>query len=221
MRALWGDLLDRAERGELWDNGTALAPFDLNVRVMKLLYDPKWARLGEFLRGLSESEAGTQGLAAAGAERQPQGKPEPALEANPFEVFCQDWSLPVRDYEDYARKLRRVTRIAPDMKYPRALMSVSACLGTPEPDNPQHRLKVRKSRPILLSNSLHDPASGYSWATKVADQLGDNAILHTYRGWGHGTYSSSPCAQKVIDDYLISLKVPAREASCPAVDPRG
>ncbi|MER7344621.1 alpha/beta hydrolase [Streptomyces aurantiacus] len=217
VRALWANLLDRAERGELWHNGTVLAPFDLNVLVMKRLYDPEWARLAKFLQELSESKAGTERVVAEGDG----GKPEPALGANPFEIFCQDWSLPVRDYEDYARELRRVAKIAPDMKYPRALMSLSACLGAPAPDNPQHRLKVRNSRPILLTNSLHDPATGYDWATNVAGQLGRNAVLHTYQGWGHGTYSSSPCAQKTVDDYLISLKVPARGASCPAVEPTG
>ncbi|MFE0172231.1 alpha/beta hydrolase [Streptomyces sp. NPDC059002] len=220
VRALWADLLDRVERGELWDNGTALAPFDLNVMVMKLLYDPEWAKLGDLLQRLSGSGAGTERTTAA-ADGNPRNTAEPALGDNPFEVFCQDWALPVSNYQDYARELRRIARIAPDMKYPRALMSVSACLGAPEPDNPQHRLKVRNSRPILLTNSVHDPASGYNWATNVAEQLGNSAVLHTYRGWGHGTYSSSPCAQQVIDDYLISLKVPARGASCPAVEPTG
>jgi hypothetical protein len=47
------------------------------------------------------------------------------------------------------------------------------------------------------------------------------AVLHTYEGWGHGTYNSSPCVQEAVDDHLISLKVPADETSCPAVDPAG
>ncbi|MFD6280928.1 alpha/beta fold hydrolase [Streptomyces sp. NPDC060209] len=216
VRAYWGDLLDRAERGELSDNGTVLPPFDLNVMVMKRLYDPAWARLGDYLRGLKESRPGA--IQASGTT---EDGPELALGTNPFEIFCQDWSLPVRGYQGYAHELRRISRIAPDMKYPRALMSVSACLGAPEPDNPQHRLKVRTSRPVLLTNSVHDPASGYNWATHVAEQLGSSAVLHTYEGWGHGTYNSSPCAQMVIDAYLISLKVPPRGAGCPPVMPTG
>ncbi|WP_327248425.1 alpha/beta hydrolase [Streptomyces sp. NBC_01320] len=216
VRARWADLLDRAEQGKLSDNGTALTQFDLNVMVMKRLYGPEWTRLGKYLRGLEESNP--EATRVAGTS---EGRPEPALGANPFEIFCQDWSLPVRGYQGYARELRRVGRIAPDMKYPRALMSVSACLGAPEPDNPQHRLKVRNSRPLLLTNSVHDPASGYNWATHVAEQLGSSAVLHTYEGWGHGTYSTSPCAQEMIDAYLISLKVPTPGASCPAVEPTG
>ncbi|MFJ6848931.1 alpha/beta hydrolase [Streptomyces sp. NPDC091271] len=216
VRALWADLLERAERGELSDDGRTLTPFDLNVEVMKRLYDPEWRRLGTLLRGLAESEPGaTQAAGTTG------DGPAPALGENAFEIFCQDWSLPVSGYQGYARELRRVGRIAPDMKYPRSLMSVSACLGAPEPDNPQHRLKVRGSRPILLTNSIHDPASGYNWATNVAKQLGSDAVLHTYEGWGHGTYSSSPCAEETVDAYLISLTVPPRGARCPAVEPVG
>nr|WP_239092156.1 alpha/beta fold hydrolase [Streptomyces sp. SID14478] len=216
VRALWADLLNRAERGQLQHDGTALTPFDLNVLVMKLLYDPEWAELGRLLQGLSQNNAEQEGPAAESTDQD-----EPALGANPFEVFCQDWRLPVSNYADYARQLHRIAGIAPDMRYPRALMSVSACLGAPEPNNPQHRLRVHHSRPLLLTNAVHDPAAGYNWATHVAEQLGDHAVLHTYQGWGHGTYTSSPCAQKVVDDYLISLKVPARGASCPAVEPAG
>jgi hypothetical protein len=53
----------------------------------------------------------------------------------------------------------------------------------------------------------------------AARQLGDKGSLLTYRGWGRGTYTSSPCAQRQIDDYLISRTVPPRGSSCPAVEP--
>jgi len=225
VRALWADLLDRAGRGELSYDGRALTRFDLSVMVMKRLYGPERARLGQELRGMKESVPEAAQVAevveTAQAAGTTAGGSGTALGENAFEIFCQDWSLPVRGYQGYARELRRVSSIAADMKYPRALMAVSACLGAPEPDNPQHRLKVRTSRPILLTHSLHDPASGYDWATHVAEQLGSSAVLHTYEGWGHGTYSSSPCVQETVDAYLVSLKVPARGAGCPAVEPAG
>jgi hypothetical protein len=40
---------------------------------------------------------------------------------------------------------------------------------------------------VLLSNALHDPATGYDWATSVARQLGRQGVLLTYEGWGHGS----------------------------------
>ncbi|QNE22983.1 alpha/beta hydrolase [Kribbella qitaiheensis] len=97
-----------------------------------------------------------------------------------------------------------------------------SCLGLPKAPNPQQDLEIRHLKtPILLSNSIHDPATGYNWATDVARQLGRNGVLLTYQGWGHGSYNKSPCVQSAIDDYLVSLKVPARGSSCPAVAPTG
>jgi hypothetical protein len=52
-------------------------------------------------------------------------------------------------------------------------------------------------------------------------QLGRQGVLLTYEGWGHGSYNKSPCVQGTIDDYLISLKAPARGTTCPAVQPIG
>lgn len=41
----------------------------------------------------------------------------------------------------------------------------------------------------------------------------------TYQGSGHGPYTKSPCAQAVIDRYLIDRIVPARGVTCPDNDP--
>lgn len=55
----------------------------------------------------------------------------------------------------------------------------------------------------------------------MSGPLGTSAVLHTYEGWGHGTYNSSPCVRDVADAHLISLKVPPRGAGCLAVEPAG
>ena len=101
-------------------------------------------------------------------------------------------------------------------------MAVSICLGQPPAANPQHRLTVRDlGTPILLASTVHDPATGYNWAKSVARQLGRYGVLLTYEGWGHGSYTTSPCMQSAIDDYLIARDVPTRGTSCPAVPPTG
>ncbi|MET9292009.1 alpha/beta fold hydrolase [Streptomyces sp. NPDC003077] len=144
----------------------------------------------------------------------------PLVTPNPTELFCQDWDLPIPDYRAYARELRRMERQAPTMRHPRSLGPVMTCLGAPERvTNPQHRLKVRGSRPILLTNSRHDPATSHTWAAHVARQLGGQGVLLTYEGWGHGTYMKSRCVRDTVDRYLISLAVPARGTTCPAEAP--
>jgi len=88
--------------------------------------------------------------------------------------------------------------------------------------NPQHPLKVHDLKtPVLLAGGIHDPATAYSWAQNVARQLGRYGVLMTYEGWGHGSYTTSPCMQSAIDAYLISRQVPKRGSTCPAVPPVG
>ncbi|MEK8108389.1 alpha/beta hydrolase [Micromonospora sp. M12] len=111
----------------------------------------------------------------------------------PFAVFCQDWSLPVRDYREYAGHLRRAAQLAPDLRYPPALFALVTCLGTPTPvANPQHRLRVHTDVPLLLAATVHDPASGYGWARNVARQLGRHGVLLTYQGGG--TAATAPAS---------------------------
>jgi hypothetical protein len=84
-------------------------------------------------------------------------------------------------------------------------------------NNPQHRLRVRGTPPILLPSTRYDPVSGYNWATNVARQLGDRGRLLTYDGWGHGSYTTSTCMRDAIDRYLVDRAVPAAGTRCPPV----
>ncbi|MEV4761218.1 alpha/beta hydrolase [Micromonospora chokoriensis] len=214
VRALWAGLHSRAERGTLTDPdraGAALASFELSRLAHKQLYDTwRWPGLAEWIVRLDGP--GTPRVNTLSDE---------AVAPYPFAVFCQDWNLPVRDYREYAGHVRRSGQLAPDLRYPPALFALVTCLGAPTPvANPQHRLRVRTDVPLLIAATVHDPASGYGWARNVARQLGRHGVLLTYQGWGHGSYSSSPCVQQLVDAYLIDLVVPARDAGCPAVEPQ-
>ncbi|MET7708794.1 alpha/beta hydrolase [Micromonospora sp. NPDC005413] len=221
VRAIWAGLHTRAERGTLTDPdraGAALAPFELSRLAHKKLYDTwRWPGLAEWLGKMDASTSSTTAL-SADADADAESTVD-AVAPYPFAVFCQDWSLPVRDYREYAGHLRRTVRLAPDLRYPPALFALSTCLGTPTPvANPQHRLRVRSDVPLLIAATVHDPASGYNWATSVARQLGRHGVLLTYQGWGHGSYTTSPCVGRAVDSYLIDQVVPTRGASCPAID---
>jgi pimeloyl-ACP methyl ester carboxylesterase len=95
-----------------------------------------------------------------------------------------------------------------------------ACLGRPgalvNPSQPYHG--PHSVPPMLMINGLHDPATPYAWALDVARQI-PQARLVTYDGWGHGVYRQSPCARQLIDNYLVSLRIPPRGAHCPAIAP--
>ncbi|GAA2192564.1 alpha/beta hydrolase [Micromonospora lupini] len=214
FRAIWERLRARAERGVLTDpqrGGAVLTPFELTRLTHKAFYDTwRWPGLAEWIGQLAAQTA----VRAVGTST------GDAVAPYPFAVFCQDWSLPVRDYREYAGHLRRMARLAPDLRYPTAVFALATCLGTPTPvANPQHRLRVRTDVPLLIAATVHDPASGYNWATNVARQLGRHGVLLTYEGWGHGSYTTSKCVERAVDAYLIDQVVPAQGTRCPAVDP--
>ncbi|HEX8631407.1 MAG TPA: alpha/beta hydrolase [Catenuloplanes sp.] len=237
IRAFWANLLARADRGEL--AGGEIGSLDLIGLTVGSFYGPNWLGLAEFLVALdtgvppSEEQKRAVGadtmpgvVAKAKAWRQPAAPEEPTPDAthNPFAaVFCQDWAVPVRDYRDFARHLERQRRIAPDVRFsPLALTAVTSCIGWPgRVNNPQHRLRVSPVSPTLLMvNALHDPATAYQWAVNAARQIGREAVLLTYEGWGHGVYGREPCATGAIDRYLVAGTLPARGTRCAGVLPQ-
>jgi pimeloyl-ACP methyl ester carboxylesterase len=194
VRAVFAGLMARADAGTL-----GMTPFDLIANVHGGVKGPDYERLAQLLAGL-----------AAGGTGQPVGSLGVVVPA-----FCADWSLPVRDFTEYAALLRRTAAVAPDVRYPAQVLAPTMCLGWPKPvANPQHVLRVRTSIPLLLLNSRHDPATGYNWALSVAHQLGRHGVLVTYEGAGHGSYSLSACMQQAADRYLIALTVPRRGTTC-------
>jgi pimeloyl-ACP methyl ester carboxylesterase len=196
VRATWAAVLARADRDEY----TPYTSFDIAAIPIGALAGPDWPRFAQAIRSLSN------------------GSPVPAaIPPLTTAVFCNDWPVPVRDYGEYAGLVDTAAAVAPDVRYGAGLLAVVSCLGWPTPvRNPIHVPRVRTRDPLLLLNALHDPRTGYEWASHVADQLGRHGRLVTYEGWGHGSYGSTPCTTAVVDRYLIDLELPAPGARCPA-----
>lgn len=208
--ALWAALLARAAAGTLadpYDPGRRLTVSDLIAVAFSSFYQPQWYAFGYYLKEAA-APAGRRAPAAAAVEHS-----FPA-------VFCEDWSLPVTGYADLAGKLAATRARAPQMlASPLALTATAGCLGWPsEPDNPQAPPRPAGT-PILLLNARHDPATAYAWAQHVAAQLGPNAGLVTYEGWGHVAYGRSACVTGAVDAYLIGATIPPAGTSCPGVPP--
>ncbi|MFH9759535.1 alpha/beta hydrolase [Streptomyces anulatus] len=203
--------MDRAGRGELEDPakpGTSLSRSDLvNKKAFRKLYRADYAGLATEIARMHASKP----LPASPTSIQPLHRATP--------VFCSDWRLPARDYQEYASLVSMMNRTAPDLPYLLPIHMTAACLGAPTA-NPQHRLRMDGASPILLSNALHDPATGYAWVVSVARQLGRGGVLLTYEGHGHGSVTSGPCMEDAVDSYLTDLAVPPRGTNCPAVSLR-
>ncbi|MFG1610538.1 alpha/beta hydrolase [Actinoplanes sp. NPDC049265] len=211
VRVLWQALLARAAAGTLVDPyrpGFRPNVFDLLDVAFGSFYDPQWSSLAYYIQ---EALTGPPARRAAG----------PPTAENSFPaIFCSDYRFPTMGYASYARRLATLRASAPDMRASSlALSSVAACLGRSGPiANPQ-RPFARTPVPTLVVGSRHDPATPYIWATRVAAQLGPNASMVTYLGWGHVSYGRTTCVTGLIDRYLISLTRPAPGAACPGVLP--
>ncbi|GAA0927606.1 alpha/beta fold hydrolase [Nonomuraea longicatena] len=224
FRDFWGGLMARADRGEIpvpGVPGAKISVFDLVQGMRSAQYDPAdWAA---FSRALAELDAGTAtaatltGLLGEQRARTFAQARNPEVRHDPTEIFCQDFAVPVRDYREFARHMRRQAKIAPDMRYSDlAVMFPVMCMRSDPVPNPQRPLRTKTEIPVLVTNSLHDPATVYPWATSTARQLGASGRLLTYEGWGHGVYGTGTCGTGAIDRYLIDQVVPAKGARCPA-----
>ena len=209
---LWAGLVARARAGTLtdpYDPVHKLRLFDLLGAAFAAFYDPQWYSFGYYLR-----DATAQALGRSARATDDIG--EHSFPA----VFCSDWSLPVAGFADYRARLRALAARAPQMlASPLAVSAVAGCLGWPvAPADPQRDL-APATAPVLLVNGRHDPATAYAWARHVAAQLGPEATLVTYEGWGHVAYRHTKCVRDLVDRFLIALVRPAAGATCPAIDP--
>lgn len=214
VNAVLRDLVNRAERGDLSDPqdlGRTLAPFDLTfTEVQRRLYDTE--RWPELATRLAELE--TAPPPAPGAEKRAGDVGDGDVVAFPIPIFCNDWEMQPSSYGEYARTLTRMRRLAPDLRYPGALIATALCLGAPPAANPQKPIDVPPGAPILLVNARHDPATPYAWAESLERHLRGRGVLLTYEGAGHGAYTSSSCVESIVDAYLIDRIVPDRGTSC-------
>ncbi|GAA2660181.1 alpha/beta hydrolase [Actinosynnema pretiosum subsp. pretiosum] len=212
--ALWKQLLDRAERGELTHPnapGLVLDRTSLRGLMLGALYGPQWAAIADFLVAL-EAQGGAAVVAAA----------EPEVAENAFEVFCQDWNLPVRDHHEFARLRARSLEVAPNMEgSPLGDDAIAGCQGRSDAvDNPQRPWRVAPGTPkVLMLNALHDPSTPYAWAVGAHRQARGAAVLLTYEGWGHGVYGRGACADGAVDRYLVDLVVPREGTRCAGIEP--
>ncbi|MCK2215668.1 alpha/beta hydrolase [Actinomadura sp. ATCC 31491] len=211
VRKMWKDLLAKARRGELVYPSTGTRMTELQVIYNAALgtEGPDWRTLSEVIDWLSGGPEPSWVPPLSG-----RGPVEGDVAWLPTRILCQDYNLRVRDYDEYAALMKVSNVLAPDTRYhPYPIDDLPICLNS-TPTNPPHQLRYTGDAPILLGNSLHDPATPYVWSANATRQLGPKAVLLTYEGWGHRIYGKDKCQTDIIDQYLIALTVPPRGTRC-------
>jgi pimeloyl-ACP methyl ester carboxylesterase len=88
------------------------------------------------------------------------------------------------------------------------------CAYWPVPSDPLPAITAAGAPPILVVGTTRDPATPYRWAQALARDLSSGVLLG-WNGDGHTAYGQgSACVDTIVNDYLISLKVPRSGTVC-------
>jgi hypothetical protein len=131
-----------------------------------------------------------------------------------FSVTCTDtpWS------RDIGRWVRQSARHG--AKYPlagaRELAYAAVCANWPATRTPRIKVTGKGLPPVLMLNSLHDPATHYEGALSAHRALRGSRLV-TVGGGDHGQYlNGNACVDGIVDDYLLRGTLPARDTTCEA-----
>jgi len=187
---VYSDLYDKAEN-----------PVLVAQRTTGFLYGPDWAGLAEYLK--SQQSTLTQAETVE----------------FPVATFCGDHRVRFSSQREWQALWDKQSTVAPTVRTHFSWLITSLCADWPGVvGNPQHRTDADDAPPILIMNSLHDPATGYAWAKNVNRQL-DDSVLLTYDGWGHGVLDRSDCTVDAATAYLVDRQLPRPGTHCAAVPP--
>ncbi|WP_433498499.1 alpha/beta hydrolase [Sphaerimonospora sp. CA-214678] len=213
------DLLKRADRKPLKNDladGRAINESWTITGIITPLYEREaWPLLRRALgRALKEGN-GTDLLRMADllVDRNPDGSYSNQTEAN-LAVNCLDHPYP-KDMAAFRRAAAEAVKASPRFGS-FAVWGSLPCAYWPVPAKSEDKpIKAEGAPPILVVGTLRDPATPYEWARGLASELSSGVLLG-YDGDGHTAYSTgSKCVDQAVDDYLISLRVPASGTICP------
>ncbi|GAB3415148.1 alpha/beta hydrolase [Flindersiella endophytica] len=211
--AVWDSLHTKAEAGQLIDpsTGEAMSAESLRVEMFDAMYRPRerWFTLATRLAALADGNPAVPALRAAAGDQVENSYPA---------IWCSDWHWDVTSFAQLqSYRTRLAQTVAPHTKLSPFWADITSCLGWSGPlRNPQRRLAISGTPPILMATSRYDVATPYAWNLAAASQV-PNSTLLTYDGAGHSTFRNSPtCARRHIEAYLIGLTMPPAGTHCPA-----
>ena len=96
--------------------------------------------------------------------------------------------------------------------------AVDSCRGLPESAEPLPPITaIDVAHPIVVIGTDGDPATPGFLAPMMAEALGD-AVSVRWEGAGHTAFLHSDCVDRIVVDYLVSLRVPTTHTQCGFTD---
>ena len=184
------------------------------IGVLGSMYDPgnQWALLDQ---GLTQTDHGNGSVLMALADfylaRNPDGTYDNETDAS-WAVNCLDRAVPtdIAVYDALGPKFAKASSFfGPSFQYSNLVCAYWPIKATGK----AQALNAPGSPPILLVGGEVDPATPYSWAQAVNQQIA-GSVLVKRTGYGHVSYLKSVCVVQITDDYLIDLKLPPTGTVC-------
>jgi len=145
-------------------------------------------------------------------ERNPDGTYANLVDAD-TSISCLDRPWP-RSLASWQAAASAAARAAPLFGAPLVWGNLP-CAYWPVPPAAQPAFTAAGAPPILVVGTTRDPATPYRWARALAADLSSGVLLG-WNGDGHTAYGEgSACVDQIVNEYLISLKVPRSGNVCP------
>ncbi|MFV0433979.1 MAG: alpha/beta hydrolase [Leucobacter sp.] len=208
-------LLDRVEDqplrgadGRMVNSGTLLTAI-----ITPLYSQNSWSYLDQLITSVGEGDAEVA-LSLADFYYDREGGQYLSNSTEAFAAInCLDYPSAELDRKRMRAEAAELEKIAPTIGKFQGYGDLS-CAGWPYPGAADRApVTGEGAAPILVVGTTGDPATPYKWAVSLAEQL-ESGVLVTFKGEGHTAYGDSECVDAVVDDYLLTGAVPAKDPQC-------
>jgi pimeloyl-ACP methyl ester carboxylesterase len=184
------------------------------LAVISALYDEsQWDQLASALVDASKGDgSGVLQLDDQYNERQSDGSYTNIQDANAA-IGCADGTD--RPSLAQAKQLAPQWRDSNPLFGGSAAASLAYCSFWKAPPDKPIKVADNDAPTVLVIGTTGDPATPISGARHLAKLLGSGDLL-VWQGDGHTAYPKTKCVTNDVDNYLIDLKAPAPESTCPA-----
>ena len=209
-------LLDRLDASPLRsDDGRQLGSSTMTSAIVLPLYsEDNWPYLRQLFTTVMQGDATVAfSLADSYNGRNPDGSYiDNSLEAR-LAINCLDYAAQP-DVAVMRAQAAELEQKAPVLGRQLAYGDLG-CLGWPvQASTPRPVIDGSGAADILVVGTTNDPATPYSWAERLAEQL-ESGHLVSYEGEGHTAYNkSNSCVDDTVDDYFIDGTVPSTDPLC-------
>ena len=183
--------------------------------IMPLYSESYWPYLStSFSDAFNGSGDGFLILADMYNDRNDDGTYATNLIAANYAIGCLD-SGGVPEMSEIEEKNRQLIEVAPTLgRYWQFGGLRCATWPYPEAASPSN-YSAKGAPPIMVIGTTGDPATPYSEAKSLAQEVLSDGFLVTYNGEGHTVYGGDvECINEVVDNFFFTGKLPAKDPNC-------